>query len=886
MKPNDEVKPPRWANLLLKWFCSKEVIETLQGDLYELYEIRKRQGKLHADLGFISDVFSSMRPFAMRSILRTKNSNTMSMYQNYIKVSWRNLLKHKMYSVIKIGGLAIGIAACMLISIFVIDELKHDKDYPHAERIYRLLNFDTNPENPEKWTAHQPMVANLMKEQFPEVELAGRLIPYNNWGFAGDNQTRRTDRDRNTYEEGFAYADQQLLDILGVEMVYGQRETALSEPNSIVLSESKATKYFPGENPVGRTLILDEAKEKIWTIGGVMKDPDKYQHIPFDFLLTLTSEEFWENEQTNWCCSNYNVYLRLKEGVDPDVLQVKMSDIFKANYVPYLKERGNLYADEVREFRTYELQAVGDIHLYSADIYDRLKHSDIKLVRLFGAIALFILLLACINFINLSTAKSANRAKEVGLRKVVGSFRVNLISQFLTESTVVTFISTVLGLLLAWSFIPIFNQLSGKALEMPLSAWWFFPSVILLILIVGILSGLYPAFYLSAFQPIEVIRGKLSKGAKTSTLRGIMVVFQFTCSIVLIVSSIVVYRQMNYILSKDLGFEKEHVIMVQGANTLGDKLDLFQNKLLESSDVVNVSASNYLPVSGTKRDQNSFWREGRRELDKSIGAQIWRVDDNYLNTLGMRLMEGRDFDVHSNRDSTSLIINESMVRELGLENPIGARVENWRAWTVIGVIEDFHFESMKDEITPLALAVGRYGNVVPIRVKTNDMKATLTSITNVWDEFMPNQPIRYTFMDDVFASMYEEVSRTGDVFTVFSVLAILVACLGLFGLSAFMVEQRGKEISIRKILGASIQLIFKLLTMNFLKLIVISLLLAIPISFYMMEDWLTEFEYSTDLHWSIFVIAGCIITVIAIGTISFESLKAALVNPVKGLRSE
>lgn len=887
MKPEKEIRPPKWADVLLKLFCSEHVIETLQGDLYELYEKRRnKSSKLKADYSFVGDVISSIRPFALKRFLRTKNSNNMSMFKNYLKVGWRSLLKNKMYSAIKIGGLSVGIAAGLLIALFVIEELSHDQDHPNGEQIYRLINVITDPANPEKWTSHQPMVARMLKEQFSEIEESARLIPHSGWSFAGSNQVRRADRVQNTYEEGFAYIDQEFLDIFQPKMVYGDRASALVNPNSIVITKKKAEKYFPGENPIGKTLILDEVDDRPWEIGGVIEDPADNQQFPYDFYLTLTGEEFWNGEQTNWCCSNYIVYLKLHETANPDALEEKMVQLFKESFVPYLKERGDQFADNVEKYREYDLQPVKDVYLYSEGIGSSTKRSDIKIVWMFSAVALFILLLACINFINLSTAKSANRAKEVGLRKVVGSFRMDLVKQFLTESILVTALATVLGILLARLIIPLFNIISGKTLVMPFEELWFYPSAIGLVLIIGFIAGIYPSFYLSSFSPIDVIHGKLSRGAKTSTLRNVMVIFQFTCSIILIVSSVVVYKQMHFILNKDLGYDKEQVVIIEGANTLRDKLNLFQNRLLEDPNVLNVSASNYLPISGTKRDQNGFWNEGKSAIDKSVGAQVWRVDDDYAATLGMNIIQGRDFDKASTRDSLSLIINETMAKELGLKDPIGARIENWQTWTVIGVIQDFHFESMRGGIGPLAMALGRFGSNVLVKVQTENMKETLEDVSTVWDEFMPAQPIRYSFMDNEYASMYEDVQRMGDVFSSFAILAIIVACLGLFGLSAFMVEQRIKEISIRKVLGASAQLIFRLLTSNFLKLIFISLLIAIPVSVVLMNEWLSDFEYRVELSWTIYLFAGLLITTIAILTISFESIKAALVNPVKGLRSE
>ncbi|NQZ77805.1 MAG: ABC transporter permease, partial [Ekhidna sp.] len=357
------------------------------------------------------------------------------MFRNNLKIAWRGLVKHKMYSFIKIGGLSIGIAACLLISLFVIEEVSHDQDYQDKDRIYRLISFWNEPgENRGRWTAHQAPLAGLMQEQFPEVELSARLIPYAGWYYAGDNQVRRADKTQNKFEEGFAYADPALFEILEIDMVYGDRSNALSQPNSIVLSKSKADSYFPNENPIGKTLILDENSERPWVISGVMEDNDPQKHLHFDFLLTLVEEEFWNGEQTSWCCSNYNTYIKTRSGVDPKDLQDKMTDKFKDNYVPYLEAIGSLNVEATKDYYIFELQPVSDIHLYSADIGDVMKNSDIKIVYLFSAIAIFVLILACINFMNLSTAQSENRAKEVGIRKSVGSSKIQLIGQFLSES--------------------------------------------------------------------------------------------------------------------------------------------------------------------------------------------------------------------------------------------------------------------------------------------------------------------------------------------------------------------------------------------------------------------------------------------------------------------
>ena len=807
------------------------------------------------------------------------------MFKNYSKIAWRNLFKYKMYSFIKIGGFAIGIAACLLISLFVKEELSYDKYYENGNRIYRVINVYNNNVDFWRWTAFPAQIAQVLQDNFPEIEKAGRLIPYD-WYNAGNNQFRAAEQTQNNYEEGFAYADQELLEILQIPLVYGNPEHALEKPNSMVLSKRMADKYFPDKDPVGQTVILNEDESNPYVVGGVMENFPSNSHLQFDFFITLTEVEFWPGEQTNWCCSNYNPYILVREGTDPHELEEKLLFIRDNYIVRHLRETENQDAVDEQKYRSFYLQAIGDIRLKSKDIGDIIPHGDIQIVWLFAAIACFILLLACINFINLSTAKSANRAREVGLRKVVGSFRRNLIRQFLTESIFFSGISVAFGTLLAATFSPYFNLLSGKSLTLPWMEWWFIPLLILLIIVIGFLAGIYPSLYLSAFKPINTLKGGPSKGSKSSRLRNAMVVFQFTTSITLIVGAFIVYRQMEYILNKELGYDREQVVMIQGTNTLRDKLAPFKNELLLLSEVKNVAASNYLPVSGTKRDQNQFWKDGRSKLDRGVGAQAWRVDPDYINTLGMNLLEGRGFSAEMASDSSAVIINQTMAKKLGLENPVGKRIMNRRTWTVIGVVEDFHFESLKGGIGPLCFFRGTHGSILSVKVQTENMAEVLKSITTVWDKFMPHQPIRYTFLDETYARMYEDVQRTSRIFTSFAVLAVIVACLGLFALSAFMTEQRRKEISIRKVLGASLGNLFQLLTLNFVKLVLISLVIAVPIAWKMMQKWLEDFDNRTEINWDVFLLAGIMAISIAILTISYQSIRAALTDPVDNLRSE
>jgi putative ABC transport system permease protein len=878
----ESTTPPKWAVRFFQWFCNDHLSEAVLGDLTDLYHRRRSSmGKRRADILFIWNVIQFIQPFALRK--KSPSLNPITMYRNYLKVSWRNMTTQKMYALIKIGGFALGLATCMVIGLYIRHELSYDKRYKNADNIYRVVNEATGPE-PGKWTAFPPPFAAILKSDFPEIELVGRLIPYN-WFNAGNNLVRRDDRLENIYEEGFAYADPELLQILEIPMVYGNASTALAQPNTVVISRKKAEKYFPGEDPVGKVLVLNDNADTHYTVGGVMEDFEPTSHLQFDFLLTLAGKEFWPGEQTDWCCWNYNPYIRVKDGTDPRILEEKMLSIKKV-LVEYLTKTKDQHLEEEKKYHRFMLQRVSDIHLYSDGIDDIIPHGDIRHIWMFGGIAIFILGLACINFINLSTARSAGRAKEVGLRKVVGSRRGSLVTQFLSESVMYSLISFLLAVGILWTTLPFFEQLAGVSIAIPWKSWWFFPGLFVSALLIGLIAGLYPSFYLSAFKPIDVIKGNIARGMKHATMRSAMVVFQFTTSIALIIGTFIIYKQMNFILTAKIGFDKDQVILVQGINTLKDHMQTFKDELLTLSDVEKVSISAYLPVAGTKRDQNSFWREGKSQQEKSVGAQIWEVDEDYISTLGMKLTAGRTFQKELASDSNAVIINESMAKALGLTNPVGERIQNWRVWHVIGVLKDFHFENMKGEIGPLCLVRSHFGTIAAVKVNTNNMHEAIQGISSTWKKLMPHQPIRYTFLDESYARMYDDVRRTGNIFASFAILAIVVACLGLFALSAFMVEQRTKEISVRKVLGASLRNIFRLLTQEFIKLVLISFALAVPLSWYMMQRWLEDYKYRITLGWEVFLVAGILSVLIALVTVSYQTLRAGLANPAENLRSE
>ncbi|WP_255399294.1 ABC transporter permease [Roseivirga sp. 4D4] len=883
--------PPKLLLRFFRLYCNPQLVEAIEGDLVERFEIRAlKKGQKKAKQLFIKDVIQLFRPGIIRPITGAQKLNKFGMLKNNMVIAKRQLLRHKMYSTIKIGGFAIGIAVCLLITLFIKNELSYDKHIPGHENLYRVVNNYNMEGNIIRFTWFAPPFAQAIQDDFPEVTLAGRTNEGNNFG-AGKNNIRIEGDMQNHYEGDFIYADQQILDLFQFKMVYGNLEEALAQPNTLVMTRKKAEKLFPGENPVGRTVYINDNTDRPYKIGGVLEDLPSTGFFQFDFLWTLTGREFWNGEQASWESQNYQVYVRLNPGTDIEALNPRLSEIGTKYILPVEKRNGNPNAEEEMKNMSFSLEPVTDIYLKSQDISDPYQKSDIKYIWIFGVIAAFILGLACINFINLSTAKSANRAKEVGLRKTIGSQKSHLITQFLTESILYSLLSFIIAIGIASVVLPYFNQLAGKALTLPWSELWFIPTMFFSSVLIGVVAGLYPAFYLSSFRPAAVLKGKLSMGSKSSKLRNALVVFQFTASIVLIIGTFVVYQQMEYILNAQTGFNKEQVIQLRNTQVIGDQPDNFKNELLKTPEISSVTISDYLPISGTARNGNMWWKDGRTKVDAGSSGQNWEIDYDYLKTLGMNLLQGRNFDREMRTDTSAIIINEKMAEALGIQdNPIGAKITNRSSnrvvWTVIGLVEDFNFDLLTAPVRPLAMRLGNAPSTTSILVNTQDMAATIGDIQKVWEEMAPNQPFIYEFMDQNFAQMYVGVERIRNILTSFAMLAIIIACLGLFGLSVFMVEQRSKEISVRLVLGAKVTQVVSMLSFNFMKPIFLALILATPIAWYMMNEWLNDFEYKISMNIQLFVFAGISALLIALITISFQSLKAAFTSPVQGLRNE
>ncbi len=807
------------------------------------------------------------------------------MYSNYFKIAWRNLLKNKGFTLINIVGLSIGVAACILISVYILHESSYDKAVANSENIYRLINRDLVDGRIDEGIHFSANMAPTILEDFPEVENTGRLKE----GRPSSNEIRIDGSQMQHHEEGFAYADQAIIDIMDIQMIYGEASSALATPFTIVISKSISEKYFRDADPVGKVVYLNGNNEQPYTINGVMEDFKSNSHLNSHFLITLKDVEFGEGEQTRWWQSNYSTYLLLKPNADVAAFESKMSNHLLDTYLlPAYDTAGFVVPENYKEQFFIKLQALTDINLHSTHIgWESSQRNDIKIMWIFGIVALFILIIASINFVNLSTAKSANRAKEVGIKKVVGSSRRYLIEQFLAESILITTVAFCIGIILSFLSMPLFRQISGKDLSLPWSSPFFIPIILMSAIVVGIFAGLYPAFYLSRFRPAAILKGSIVKNGKSNGLRSGLVVFQFSISIILIIGTLIVNQQMNFILNTRVGFEKEQVIQLYGTNLLEERVTTFKDELRQIGGVSSATISGYLPIEGTNRNGNSFVNEGREGLDETVGGQAWNIDEEYLETLGMKLIAGRNFEEGRSSDSLATIINQSMVKELNLGQAIGKRISRYGTlYEVIGVVEDFNFNSMKEKVAPLCFFLARSSNIISVKASAADMPALLSTIKQKWDGFMPNMALRYAFMNDSFAKMYDNVGRIRTIFLSFATLAIFIACLGLFALSAFLVEQRKKEISIRMVLGASFKNIYQLLSINFLKLVGIAILIAVPIGWFVMNRWLEDFAYSIDIGWQVLLASGIIALVIAILTISYQSIGAALIQPLKSLRSE
>jgi putative ABC transport system permease protein len=804
------------------------------------------------------------------------------MIKNYLKIAFRSLWKNKAFSSINIMGLAAGLAVCLLIVLYVKDELSYDQYHEKADRIYRLeTDILFNGTQVHFANACEPLAPALLRDN-PQVEQIARI---NNEGDISIKKGNENIQDRNA-----AFADSTFFQVFTVPLIAGDPLTALKEPNSIVIDESAAKRYFNNTDVIGKTLYVNN--NVTCKITGVFKDMPRQSHFHFSFLRPL--RDGFRGNADNWLSNNTHSYILLKPGITQAFMQ-KRVDAAVNNYLS--KQMEGVIHSTLKEAESkgnhfrYPLRPLTDIHLHSNKSFEFEANGNLSYVYIFSVIAVFILLIACVNFMNLSTARSANRAKEVGIRKVAGSRRVQLITQFLTESVVLSFCALLLALLLAAMLLPLFNILAGK--EIPgtaLFASWLLPVMIALVLIVGLIAGSYPAFYLSSFQPIAVLKGKMAKGFKSSWLRSSLVVFQFSISIVLIIGTIVVYNQLEYMRNRQIGYNRNQVLVLRNTYPLYKQTNTFREQLLSIPGIENASVSNDLPTQNSY-SQNGWFLDATLDANKGIITGTYYIDEHYIPTLGMQMAAGRNFSKEFLSDSTAVILNEEAVKLFGFKEPLketlyGTNNDQPAPFRIVGVVKDFNFSTMHNKVGPLVMQMANSMGTIAVRLNTSNIPAVISNIESNWKRAVPGEPFLYSFMDADFNNMYKAEQQTGKLFMTFAIIAILIGCLGLFGLVTYAAEQRTKEIGVRKVLGASIGSIVTMLSRDFARLVLIASIIAFPLAWWAMNQWLQDFAYRVSIAWWVFALAGIAAILIALITVSFQAIKAALANPVKSLRSE
>ena len=819
-----------------------------------------------------------------------------AMLKNYLKIALRNIRRHKGYSFINIAGLAIGMAVCILILMFVRDELSYDTHHEHKDRIYRIERqwFAADGSVRGELCSVAPSFVPLLEEEFPEMEHVVRMF--------GSGDTLITFGENNFVEERLYFAEHDIFDVFTVPVIEGNPQTALKNPNSIVLSESMVRKYFEDEDPMGKVMKVGSSRED-YQVTGVMKDVPENSHLHFDFLgsyITLKGRYTYYRDGSDYFFGSTNftdnvtyTYMRLARDADSREVAARIPGFIDRHLPTYESESGDIIYPSQRN--NLILRKITDIHLHSHTHNELEPNSDIRYVTLFTLIAVFILIIACINFMNLSTARAVKRAREVGLRKVVGANRKLLTIQFLGESLLIALLAMALALALVSILLPYFSAFSGHELSLGLltnAAGFLILAGVFLIS--GVAAGLYPAVYLSAYKPAIILRGELTRGTRGALMRKVMVVFQFAISAALVISVSVVFKQMRFLQNANIGFQRENIVLIPSNSVVLQNWREIKNELLKNPRILAATLSKRAP-SGRLLDAPGFHTEINGEMvDGSFYMPHNRVEYDFFKTYGMKIVAGRDFSIdYPTDENEAFILNETAVRRLGLKSPEEAvglpmqtRAPNLSG-RVIGVVADFNYESMHHEIVPMLTYI-RLGqtNTVSLRIAAGNIQETIAYVQGIWDRFHPGYPVSYTFLDDRLNALYRNEARMMEMFGYFSMLAIFIACLGLFGLASFTTEQRTKEIGVRKVLGATVSKIIILLSREFAKWVLVANIIAWPIAYFALDKWLDNFAYRVNIGWMAFLLTGVLTSMIALLTVSYQSVKAALANPADSLRYE
>ncbi|MEE9463276.1 MAG: ABC transporter permease [Bacteroidales bacterium] len=796
------------------------------------------------------------------------------MIQNHLLTAFRNFIKNKIYTLINVFGLAMGMACTIMIILYVIDELSYESQHQHAENIFRVITLGQVGDN-EISTANASLpIGGVLKQEFPFVKQFVRVN-------GGGNMSVIHEKDAYS-ENRFYYVDSNIADVFTIPFVRGNPETALNRPNTVVITESIVKKYFGNDDPIGKRIIGDNDLE--FEVTGVVKDVPLNNHFKYDFLASMTSTKGYNSQNLfNIDCMTY---ILAEDGYDPADFPEQFETIVEKYMAPQLEQFMGQSWDEIMTGGNrwdHVLQPIRDIHLKSHLGDEHEVNGDIKYLYIFSIIAIFILLIACINFMNLSTARAATRAREVGIRKVAGASKGQLISQFLGESVLIAFFAHILAMIIMETVLPAFNQFTGKEMAFGYGNFRYYLGILGIILFVGVAAGSYPAFILSSFKPIRVLKSKLNNGDGRSNLRRILVIFQFSISIIIILGTLIVNRQLHFMSEKDLGFSGDQVLVLERANEIAPKHEALKQKLLEYESIKSVTMTSAAP--GHVYAATAFYVEGSNAGESQL-MSVGTADEDYLATFDIEMKDGRFFSEDFN-DSNNVILNQSAVAALGLEDPVGKAL--YRTATpdpirIVGVVPDFHFESLHSSIRPLLLFQGNF-TTMAIKMEPNDIDKTLRLIENTWSS-LTDKSIEYHFMDDHFQQMYKSEMRTGIVFGIFSGLAIIIALLGLIGLVSFSTEQRTREVGIRKSMGATSGQIVRLFSRETLVLLLIANVIAWPITYLSMDRWLQDFAYRTSVNYGYFVLVLVLTILMAFLTMSYQTIRSARKNPVLSLKYE
>ncbi|MFC1725492.1 ABC transporter permease [candidate division KSB1 bacterium] len=869
-------RPPKFARRFLRLFINKYDHDSLLGDFDEMYYFQlKNRKKISAHLWYWRQVFRAFPIFILNMI-----KWSLIMFKNHFKITFRQFKRQKGYSFINISGLAIGLTCCILILLWVQDELSYDKYNTNHDQIYRICINWLIENNEESQATTPPPLANVLKTEYPEVQHAVRL-------YSTKNSMSVRYKKKTFNEDRVLYADPDFFRVFSIPLVKGDTQNALLEKFSIVITEETAKKYFGDENPIGKILNFEDKRDYIIT--GVSANVPEQSHFHFDFLASFETLSLANNPV--WLNMPVHTYVLLKKNSLPQELETKFPGLIKKYVGPQLKQAMGISLEQFQAGGnriSLILQPITAIHLHSNLAFELETNADSKYIYIFSLTAIFVLIIAVVNFINLSTAKSAIRAKEVGIRKVLGSNRRQLIVQFLTESTILTFLAILLSIILVRIILPSFNNLSGKNIEINLiSTWILLPGIVSLSAALGILSGCYPAFHLTSYHPIRVIKGIFNiKTGSRSPLRSGLVTLQFIFTIILIIGTFTVYSQLKFINNRYLGFDKEHILVFERPKILGNQQETLKNTLLQNPDISAVSSSRHLP--GRRYTTQVFRPEGS-DPEGYESLVTYFAEYDFSNVYQLEMISGRFFSKDISPEYNSILLNEAAVNLFTIEDPVGKKLLlPEAAFNIIGVIKDFNYAPLHEKIQPMCI---RYldpedANYMSVRIRPENINNTIQYIEDNLKILAPSQTFNYYFLDQDLENHYKVENRTGKLFTIFSFLAIFVACLGLSGLASFISEQRTKEIGVRKVLGASLSNILKLLSKEYFRWILISNIIAWPLAYYMMNKWLQNFAYRTSISISLFFLAGLIAVTIAVITVSYHSIKAATVNPVDSLRNE